>query len=478
MSAMDKKFYCARIYVTHQCNSHCKYCDTHDEIYKDIKEMSLKQSKELIRQLRNVGVEYIDFTGGEPTLNKNLPEIISFANEIGIKTEVTTNATTGLTDILIQSAKRARKFNISLDTIKPQRYFSIRGVDKLQVVSETVKAVSKIRSDLNLTVPKLMTVVTEENLDDLPELIEFATINNLEIYLNPVFSYGKLNFPDVKEISERLVNYTFKPNTIIPLHFIEFLNDLYNNKMPLCKCGANKKILTFAADGQLMMPCYHARERQLLSWNSSSKLCEFLTEEEFKNYTQQSGNLPSCKNCAVTPYFGISFSFHANKYFFLQSFADRLEHLKRDFLNQLPYYEQSSKLLQYLDEFLKIVRTLPSIEGKISTDCWHLDYMPHIFFDELYLTLLKKFAPNQSDTETNFLKNLPFFMIKWWKICIMCKLYTSHQDQNIDHEVSWIKNYLVRLEKYFFHTKNLHLSLLEKLQYHLEHIIIPASKRL
>ena len=189
MSAMDKKFYCARIYVTHQCNSHCKYCDTHDEIYKDIKEMSLKQSKELIRQLRNVGVEYIDFTGGEPTLNKNLPEIISFANEIGIKTEVTTNATTGLTDILIQSAKRARKFNISLDTIKPQRYFSIRGVDKLQVVSETVKAVSKIRSDLNLTVPKLMTVVTEENLDDLPELIEFATINNLEIYLNPVFSF-------------------------------------------------------------------------------------------------------------------------------------------------------------------------------------------------------------------------------------------------------------------------------------------------
>lgn len=475
MFATDKKFYCARIYVTHQCNSHCKYCDTHDEIYKGIKEIPLEQSKELIRQLRDVGVEYIDFTGGEPTLNKSLPEIISFANELGIKTEVTTNATAGLTDILIQSAKRARKFNISLDTIKAQKYFSIRGVDKIQVVLETVKAVSKIRSDLNLTVPKLMTVVTEENLDDLPELIEFATINNLEVYLNPAFSYGKLNFPAIKEISEKLVNYTFKPNTIIPLHFIEFLNDLHNDKSHICKCGANKHILTFAANGQLMTPCYHARERQLLSWNLSSKLCELLIEEEFKNQAQQIGNLPSCKNCAVTPYFGISFSFHANKYFFLQSFADRLEHLKRDFLNQLPCYEQSSELLQCLDEFLKIVRTLPNIEEKILTDCWHLDYMPHIFFDELYLTV-KKFNPNQTDIETNFLKELPLFMIKWWKICITRKFYTLHQDQNIDQEISWIKNYLTRLEKYLFHIKNLHLPLLEKLQYYLEHIIIPESK--
>ena len=175
MSA-NEKFYCARIYVTHKCNSNCSFCDTHDKIYKDIHEMNLEQAITLIQQLREIGVKYLDLTGGEPTLNVNLPEIISFANNLGIKTEVTSNATAGLTDTLIKSAARARKFNISLDTLNSEKYKKIRGVDKLKIVLTTIKEIAKIRAELNLIVPKLMTVVTEENLEDVAHIFRKACI--------------------------------------------------------------------------------------------------------------------------------------------------------------------------------------------------------------------------------------------------------------------------------------------------------------
>lgn len=432
MSA-NEKFYCARIYVTHKCNSNCSFCDTHDKIYKDIHEMNLEQAITLIQQLREIGVKYLDLTGGEPTLNVNLPEIISFANNLGIKTEVTSNVTAGLTDTLVKSAACARKFNISLDTLNSEKYKKIRGVDKLKIVLSTIKKIAKIRAELNLIVPKLMTVVTEENLEDVPDLIDFAAKNSLEIYLNPVFSYGQMNFNLSEKLFEKLLSFTFKKNVIIPIHFLEMLRDLRQNKKNPCRCGATEQILTFAADGRIILPCYHARERILLP---SPNIREFLDGEEFKNYAKQKGTLPSCVNCAVSPYFGISFSFRPDKYFILQSFSDRLEHVKRDFLNKLQFAEQP-ELLSSLKEFLTRLRALPPCQESVA-DCWSLKNMPHQFFDEVYSTV--KLLNPKIDSEADFIREIPIFMLKWWNFS------TMHQ-RDLSNDIDWINNYLEKLKR-------------------------------
>ena len=428
------KFYCARIYVTHRCNAACIFCDTHEKKYRDIKDMNWEIAKPLIHQLKDVGCQYIDFTGGEPTLNKNLPAMIDLAKELGIKTEVTTNATAGLTETLLLCAKKARKINISLDTLNRQLYCQIRGVDKLNVVLETIKQVAKIRTESDLGVPKIMTVVTHKNIDDLPKLIDFATKNNLEVYLNPVFSYGARHF-SIENISTKLLIYTFKPHVIIPVHFLEFINDLSKNNRPPCRCSATEQILTFAANGQLMMPCYHAAERQLVNWTN---LREFLDGDEFQKYAQQRDELASCAKCAVTPYWGISFSFRPDKMFLLQSFADRLEHVKRDLMNKLKHHEQSPKLLRLLEELLIVVRSLPSCQDCPATDCWQLDNMPHQVFDKIYSLKL-----NQLRLETNSeaIANIPEFMLKLWISYIIRKMNPTYT-RDVSDEINWIKNYL------------------------------------
>lgn len=439
------KFYCARIYVTHKCNSNCIFCDTHDKKYHGIGDMNLEIAKSLIRQLKDVGCQYIDFTGGEPTLNKNLPDMIDFAKELGIKTEVTTNATSGLTETLRSCATKARKLNISLDTLNPECYKILRGVDKLDIVLDTIKKIVKIRAETGLTVPKLMTVVTGKNIEDLMKLTNFAADNRLEIYLNPMFSYGHIKFSAEEKLFDKLISYTFEPHVIIPIHFLEFLHDLRNTGRAPCRCGASENILTFAANGQIMMPCYHAKERQNIPWINLSK---FISGDEFQKYATQRGNLNSCTQCSVTPYLGIAFSYHPNKYFYLQSFADRLEHVKRDLLNHLPHYEPPSKLLYLLKELLTVTRSLPFQDQDCpTTDCWQIsEYMPHQFFDKIYSKSLSYLRP-EFNNEAETIANIPEFMLKLWIEYIRRKINPKHT-RDVPDDINWIKHYLTTLGKF------------------------------
>lgn len=425
----DKKFYCARLYVTHKCNSACRYCDTHDVAYRNISDMTANQGKKLISQLREVGVEYIDFTGGEPTTNVELPKLLDFARELGIKTEVTTNGIAGMTSTMIQCALKARRLNISLDTLNREKYFKIRGVDKLNTVKETAREIVALRQSVGLFLPRLMTVVSNDNIDELPELIAFAHELGVQVYFNPVFQYGgKFGSAIDTSLLDHLRDYTFNPNAVIPIHWLEFIRDSYRSGIPHTpRCAANQQILTFAADGRLMSPCYHAHPRTLIS--TGDNLRNFLSSELFDQQALLTEKLTSCEHCAVAPYFGISFSFKPDKYFFLQSFSDRLGHLKSDFgkhLSQEYSPEYNSILLKALDEFLNIVRSLPTCQDSPTTNCWELEDMPHQLFDEIYSSTFKELRP---DKDATLINSIPEFMLRLWITVIFRKIHPTFFDE-------------------------------------------------
>ena len=95
-----------RMSLTERCNFRCTYCMPLDgvDLTDADKLMSFEEQKRTLSIFSSLGMTKLRFTGGEPTLNKRLPELIRHARQnsaiqsIGI----TTNGKQNQQDQLIQ----------------------------------------------------------------------------------------------------------------------------------------------------------------------------------------------------------------------------------------------------------------------------------------------------------------------------------------------------------------------------------------
>lgn len=76
-----------------RCNLRCVHCYAHsrDIEYKD--ELTTEQGKELIDDLAQFGAPVILFSGGEPLMRKDLPELALYARSKGMRAVISTNGT-------------------------------------------------------------------------------------------------------------------------------------------------------------------------------------------------------------------------------------------------------------------------------------------------------------------------------------------------------------------------------------------------
>ena len=94
------------------------------------KELSLEDAKLLLRQSYDLGVRYVDFTGGEPTLYPYLKEIIEYAKQLGIKTEVTSNCISSSSNDPFQDYMGQKA--IILDDLRDKAFINGNGTDNFE----------------------------------------------------------------------------------------------------------------------------------------------------------------------------------------------------------------------------------------------------------------------------------------------------------------------------------------------------------
>lgn len=157
-----------RFAVTSNCNFNCKYCSTNQ---KRNPELNDNEIKEMLLAAKRSGIEKVHWTGGEPLVKRNLEDYIAYANEIGFKHQsITTNGY-----LLKRQAKKLIKsginrFNISLDTLKKDRFKQITEIDGLNKVLEGIEEVLE-NSDCDI---KINMVVMRENLEEINKFIQLA----------------------------------------------------------------------------------------------------------------------------------------------------------------------------------------------------------------------------------------------------------------------------------------------------------------
>jgi len=158
-----------------RCNFSCPYCrGLKDEIYGDrkLKQLSLEEIKQNIDYwCEGEPLENIRFSGGEPTLHKDIVEIVRYSKEKGIsRIAISSNGSNKweLYQELIGAG--ANDFSISLDAC-----CAIDG-DKMSggVKGSWDKVVENIRKLSERTYVNVGVVLTPENIDSTIDTIKFA----------------------------------------------------------------------------------------------------------------------------------------------------------------------------------------------------------------------------------------------------------------------------------------------------------------
>lgn len=79
--------------ITKQCNLKCIHCYAHAKNIPFDNELSTKDGKNLIDDLARFNVPVLLFSGGEPLIRKDLPELAAYTIEKGIRAVISTNGT-------------------------------------------------------------------------------------------------------------------------------------------------------------------------------------------------------------------------------------------------------------------------------------------------------------------------------------------------------------------------------------------------
>jgi cyclic pyranopterin phosphate synthase len=263
-----------RISVTDRCNERCAYCLPHDVAIEWLPRGQILTYEEILRVARvatSLGVTKFRVTGGEPLVRKNVADFIAALTKLPGVTDIglSTNAT--LLAPLADELRRAgvTKVNISLDTLRADRYRELTGNGKLG------DCLAGIDAAIAAGFPqvKLNAVLMKgKNDDEILDLIEFAAGNRVPlrfIELMPISTSEVLtddNFMSI-EHARRIIarRYTLVPDNLrlgngpalyyradgLPIH-LGFIGAMTN--LHFCE-SCNKLRLT--ADGKLR-PCLGA----------------------------------------------------------------------------------------------------------------------------------------------------------------------------------------------------------------------------
>ena len=83
----------SEIALTYSCQNRCEFCYASSPYRGDRQnEMTTEQIKTIIKKIHEEAkVPTISFTGGEPTLRTDLPELVHYASKLGMRTNLITN---------------------------------------------------------------------------------------------------------------------------------------------------------------------------------------------------------------------------------------------------------------------------------------------------------------------------------------------------------------------------------------------------
>ena len=216
----QQPFFCF-LNLTSRCNANCPTC-----FQKDFPEPTFEELRKMFKAVLNAGCSSILYTGGEPTVRKDLVEVVKLARECGIRHQKL--STNGI--LLAEKPGLARELKesglgivlLSFDSLDDEIYKKMKG----QPLLETKKRALENCRRAGLEVVLIPTVMKGVNDSQLGAILDFAARNSDIVKMvdfQAMFFEGR--YPKVEritapEIVEKIAEQTpFRKEFFYPLTF-------------------------------------------------------------------------------------------------------------------------------------------------------------------------------------------------------------------------------------------------------------------
>lgn len=154
--------------LTYRCNISCGHCYNQS---REKTELGTDGWKDVLKRTWDLGIPHVIFTGGEATLREDLPELVGFAESLGMVTGLLTNgvrlADAGYVNHLVLAG--LDHVQITLESSDEEVHNRMTGADSF---GKTVKAIGNCVDAGIHTITN--TTLTRVNREGLPDTIEFV----------------------------------------------------------------------------------------------------------------------------------------------------------------------------------------------------------------------------------------------------------------------------------------------------------------
>jgi GTP 3',8-cyclase len=179
-----------RISITDRCNLRCKYCT--ESLVPFIPHDDILRYEEIIRFIRigaSLGLRKVRLTGGEPLRRKGLSLLLKEINAIDRIEDIslTTNGVELATYVEELRDAGLGRINVSLDTLKRERFEFITGVNAFDKVMASIEAAR----EAGLSPVKINTVIIKGfNDDEILDFAGFAVEQDLQVRFIEFMPFG------------------------------------------------------------------------------------------------------------------------------------------------------------------------------------------------------------------------------------------------------------------------------------------------
>lgn len=212
-----------RLSVTDRCDLRCQYCMPKG--FKDFAEpggwLSFEELTRVVSAFARLGLRHLRLTGGEPLVRRDLPVLVKMLADIpGIEDIALSSNCTRMEKLAGPLAEAGvQRLNVSLDSLRPDRYREITGGGKLEKVLRGIEAAR----EAGMWPIKLNTVAMKGfNDDEFDDLIEFCAERGYSLRLietMPVGDTGREalgSYLDLQQVRDRLVEqHGLEPATML-----------------------------------------------------------------------------------------------------------------------------------------------------------------------------------------------------------------------------------------------------------------------
>jgi MoaA/NifB/PqqE/SkfB family radical SAM enzyme len=287
------------IMVTQNCNYKCVMCSFWYS--KTANELTLDELLGVLRDLRQLGIAQVNFTGGEPLLRDDLREIVAGAASHDFRMiQITTNGSLATRERLTELVEAgARRFAISCDGVG-EHHETQRGVPGAWKKNITaLDALRDLRATkypgLEIELPIVLSKTTVGDLKDMLRLcdeygavVHVQFLDNVQYFTAPAdLASSALSAEEVDRVVEEIHGYIDTARGIDPLlthEGIEYVR--YHMKReerpdaPKVSCGVGYAMVYIDSLGNVFPGCFavapvgNLRETPLTEIVGSAKHCQ------------------------------------------------------------------------------------------------------------------------------------------------------------------------------------------------------------